>query len=179
MLIRLSPRPTTGSMLSIYANLGWSWLSTCLSETICRFLARCLSFSNCSRTKRPARPTLSAPDGETGSFVATAAHPESLIASRIASAFVGAVIATATRASLRARSWNVADDCCLVSHQVADTRSVKAWAGFFQHDGAVPVGNGFFVIAFSFLTLNRVTNVNLLQVWKTRQIHVSAQLWRR
>ena len=56
--------------------------------------------------------------------------------------------------SEQAIASKLADDRCLVSHQVADTRSVKAWAGFFQHDGAVPVGNGFFVIAFSFLTLD-------------------------
>ena len=41
VLIRLSPTPTTGSMLSICITLEQAWLSTCLSGMICRSLARC------------------------------------------------------------------------------------------------------------------------------------------
>src|SRR3990170_6269388 len=106
VLIRLSPRPTTGSMLSICANWRQPWLSTCLSEAICHFRARFRSSSDCFRTKRPARPTLSAPDGAVDSSVTTARHPESRTALPIAPAFSGVAIATAMRASPLARSWN-------------------------------------------------------------------------
>ena len=132
MLIRLSPRPTTGSMLSIYANLGWSWLSTCLSETICHFLARCLSFSNCSRTKRPARPTLSALDGATGSFVATVAHPESLIASPIASAFVGAVEVKQRKPGGGPNKRRTGRYAGRVRLAVVPDRSAKSLGGFIE-----------------------------------------------
>ena len=52
-------------MLSICANLEQSWLSTYLSETICRSRVRCRSSSACFRTKRRAQPTLSGHDGVT------------------------------------------------------------------------------------------------------------------
>ena len=67
VLIGLSPKPTTGSMLGICFNVWQPWLSTCFIETTCRSRARFRSSSNCSRTKRRARPTLSAPDGVRGS----------------------------------------------------------------------------------------------------------------
>ena len=107
LLIRLSPRTTTGSVLSMHADLGRSWLSTCLSEAICRFRARCRSFSDCCRTKRHARPTLSAPDGTMGSSATSAARPASHTALPIVPAFSGVVIATVTRVLPPVPSWNV------------------------------------------------------------------------
>lgn len=106
MLIGLSPKPTTGSMWGICSNVRQPWLSTCFSETTCRFRARFQNSSDCSRTKRRARPTLSAPDGVMDSSVTTAARMVSRTALPIAPAFSGVAIATATRASPLAPSWS-------------------------------------------------------------------------
>jgi len=106
VLIGLSPKTTAGSMLGIYFDVQQLWLSTCFSETTCRFRGRSQNSSDCSRTKRRVRPTLRAPDGVMDSSVITAARLASHTALPIAPVFSGVAIATVTRASPPAPSWN-------------------------------------------------------------------------
>ena len=77
-----------------------------LSETIWRFRARCRSFSDCFRTRRHVRHTLSARDGAMASSVLVVAHPVSLTVFPLAPAcsVVGSV--AVTRASPLAPSWS-------------------------------------------------------------------------
>lgn len=100
------PNPTTGSMLSICADVGRPWLSTCLSEAICRFRARCRSSSVSSLTRRRARLTLSAHDGATGSSVLVAERLAIPIVSPIAQPFCDVATASTIATSPPARSWN-------------------------------------------------------------------------
>lgn len=106
MLIRLSHSPTTSSMLSICANWGWSWLSMCLSEMICRPRARCRNSSACFRTKLPVRTTLNVPYGAMDSFASIAGHPASRGMFSLALVCCVAGDVAVTRASLQAPSWN-------------------------------------------------------------------------
>ena len=106
VLIRLSHPPTTGSILGIRASLGRPWLSTYLSKAICRFRARCRSFSDCSRTKRRAWPILSALDGAMGLFAGIAGRPANHDTSLPATAYFVAGNVAATQASPPALSWS-------------------------------------------------------------------------
>ena len=94
-------------MLSFCITLEPPWRSTFLSEAICRFPARCLSFSVSSLMKQRALLTLSEQDGVTASF----AHNAGWLTSRgtflRARGYFAAVIAAVTQASLPAPSWNV------------------------------------------------------------------------
>ncbi|ABM40042.1 hypothetical protein Pnap_4621 (plasmid) [Polaromonas naphthalenivorans CJ2] len=77
-----------------------------LSEAIWRFRARCRSFSDCFRTRRHVRHTLSARDGAMALSVLVVAHPVSLTVFPLAPAcsVVGSV--AVTRASPLAPSWS-------------------------------------------------------------------------
>ena len=107
MLIRLSPKPTRCSILSVHAHLERSWLSTYLSEKSYLSRTRFPSFSDCFRMNRRVRPILSVPDGVMDSSVITADRLESRTDFPIAPAFCAASAATAIQASLLAPSWNV------------------------------------------------------------------------
>ena len=72
VLIRLSPKPPIGSMLSIFADVGRPWLLTFLNEGICPFRARCRSSSASSLTRQSVPLTLSEHDRTTGSFALVA-----------------------------------------------------------------------------------------------------------
>ena len=106
MLIGLSHTHTTGSILSICANLGRPWLLMYLSEATCRFRVRCRSSSTCFRMRRRALPILNAPDGTTGLSVIVAAHSVNLTVSPPVPAYsvVGSVVAI--QASPLAPSWS-------------------------------------------------------------------------
>ncbi len=93
-------------MLSNCINLGLPWQSMCLSEVICRFRARCQSFSACSRMRRLALPILNAPAGSTGLSVLVAARSANLTVSPRAQAYYIAGNAAAIRALAPAPSWS-------------------------------------------------------------------------
>ena len=93
-------------MLSNCINLGVSCRSMCLSEAICRFRARCRSFSACFRMRLRARLILNAPDGVTGLSALVAAYPVNLIASPLDPAYSVAESVAAIRALWPARSWS-------------------------------------------------------------------------
>ncbi len=94
-LIRLSPTPTTGCMLSISITVGQPWSSTCLSGMICRSRTRCRNSSASFLMRRLALPILKSRAGAAGSSAVTAAWPMSCIALPIVPAFSDAAIAGA------------------------------------------------------------------------------------
>jgi hypothetical protein len=93
-------------MLSPCFNLKKSWSSTFLNEAIYRSPARFLSFSDCSRTKRPARPTLSVLDGAVDLSAPTAKRLANPIATPLGPVSFVAGSVDVKPASPLARSWN-------------------------------------------------------------------------
>lgn len=94
-------------MVSICITLEPPWLSTFLSEAICRFRARCRSFSVSSLMKRRVLHILSVLDGAMASFARTAGWLMSHGTFLRALGYFAAVIAAVTQASPRAPSWHV------------------------------------------------------------------------
>ena len=84
VLIRFSPKSTTGSIEGHGITMGQTWVSTYLSGMICLSRARFLNFSTSFRTRRRALPILNVHDGERGLSVVTVGRLMSRIASPIA-----------------------------------------------------------------------------------------------
>ncbi len=96
-----------GGMVSICITLEPPWLSTFLSETICRFRARCRSFSVFSLMKRSALHILNVLDGAMASFARTAGWPMRRGTLLCVLGYFAADIAAVTQASPQAPSWHV------------------------------------------------------------------------